>query len=142
MAEKARQVAQIINSSREAAALARATIPPPAGEAAAARELAFGAIQAGAVAASAFTGAQKGGKVGGGKGRGDKHPYMLEEEEIIIPQRYSQTFEQLYKGFPGVSDEGEGGSDRNISVEIMLNDEASRILTLNQREDKALGIGR
>lgn len=141
IAQKARQVVQIINSGREAAALARATIPPPANEAAAARELIFSGVQAAAVAASAFT-AQTGGKVPGAA-TGDKPFGFLEGGEIIVPSKLAPTFEQMFGNFPRSSASGrQNVVDRRIEVMIGLDHDASQILSVKQYEDRRLGISR
>ncbi len=99
-----------------------------------------GAVAVGTIAATAI-GAEKGGVVRG-FGRGDKYDYKLEAGEVVVPQKHRDTFDYLYKNFPSSTDEvrSGGSSEQNISLEITMDEDASRIFTLQQREDRALGV--
>lgn len=137
---KAQAIANTISSTQQAMALARATVPPPGGDALAAKYAIQGAINVGVITATAI-GAEKGGVVGG-FGRGDKYDYKLEAREIVVPQKHRDTFDYLYKNFPTSVDDVRSGSsaEQNISLEITMDEDASRIFTLQQREDRALGV--
>jgi TP901 family phage tail tape measure protein len=134
---KAQAIANTIASTQQAMALARATVPPPAGEALAQRYAIAGAINVGVIAATAITGAADGGIVQGGSFGRDTQPFMLAKDEIIVPSRLnplSPNFEETFGG-------GFGGGG-SVKVEIGLEDNASKILTVRQREDRALGVQR
>ena len=142
IARKAMAVSSILVNAQEAASLAIATIPPPAGEAIAAQRLAMGNVQAGIAAATTIPqlagtfGAQKGGIVPG-MGSGDKIPFLLEPGETIVPKALTPNFFDLINGAPQTETGGQP-----VSVHIALDEEASRIFTLKQREDRALGVSR
>lgn len=96
-----------------------------------------GAAQAAVITSTAIQGlsAQDGGVVPGGFGGGDRVPALLEPGEIIIPQSFnplSPNFEDTFGGG--------GGTDVNVTVGI--EEDASQIITIRQREDSALGIQR
>ncbi|MBL4761287.1 MAG: phage tail tape measure protein [Gammaproteobacteria bacterium] len=139
---KAQAIANTISSTQQAMALARATVPPPGGDALAAKYALQGAINVGVIAATAI-GAEKGGQVQG-VGRGDKVHYMLEPEEIIVPQSHSKTFSQLFGNFPDLSEAplpaSGGGGELNIT--IGFTDDASQVLAIDQFEDTRIGVSR
>lgn len=139
--EQAQAIAQTIMNTREAMTLAIATLPPPAGEAKAAQYAVFGALQVATIAAQTVQGvsAQKGGIVAG-VGSGDKIPAMLEAGEIVVPRKFnplSPNFEETF--IDGVG--GVGGAQR-VTVDLNLDENAARILTAQQRENKAIGVSR
>lgn len=134
---KAQAIANVITSTQQAMALARATVPPPAGEALAARYAIAGAVNVGVIAATAITGAAEGGIVQGGSFGRDTQPFMLAKDEIIVPSRLNPLSPNFDETFGGG---GIGG--QSVKVEIGLEDNASKILTVRQREDRALGVQR
>jgi TP901 family phage tail tape measure protein len=134
---KAQAIANTIASTQQAMALARATVPPPAGEALAQRYAIAGAINVGVIAATAITGAAEGGIVQGGSFGRDTQPFMLAKDEIIVPSRLNPLSPNFDETFGGG---GIGG--QSVKVEIGLEDNASKILTVRQREDRALGVQR
>lgn len=138
---KALAIAEILNNAQRAAAQSRAVLAP-FGEPEAQRQLAMGYIAAASVGASALVGlpaAQQGGIVPG-TGRGDKTLMALEPGEMIIPrQQIRPTFGEIFNNLEGEEPEGEA---RETIVTIGFTDEASRFLTLQQREDSKLGIAR
>ena len=138
IARKAFAVGRILVNAQEAASLAIATIPPPAGEAIAAQRLAMGKIQATIAAATAIPQLAGGflardGGVVPGFGSGDKVPFLLEPGEIIVPKKLAPNFSQSFSS-------GGGGGKQEVEVMIGLDEDASRVFTLKQREDRALGI--
>ena len=137
IAEKAFAIVNILANAQQAASLALATIPPPAGEIAAAQRIAAGNAMAGIVAATAVPQvigvfAQDGGVVPGGFGGGDRVPAMLEPGEIIVPQKFNPLSPNFEEGF--------GGAGQEVNVTIGLEEDASRVLTVKQREDSRLGL--
>lgn len=99
--------------------------------------IAKGAAAVGVIAATAVSGAAEGGIVKGGTFGKDTEPFMLAKDEIILPSKLnplSPNFDETF-GSGGIG----GGS---VKVEIGLEENASKILTVKQREDKALGIQR
>jgi len=135
---KAQAIANTIASTQQAMALARATVPPPAGDALAARYALQGAINVGVIAATAITGAADGGIVKGGVFGKDTQPFMLAKDEIIVPSRLNPLSPNFDQSFGGAGFAGGG----NVKVQIGLEENASKILTVKQREDRALGIQR
>jgi TP901 family phage tail tape measure protein len=133
---KARAIAQAIVATNVAAAEALAVPPAPNfGLAAAAKTAGF--LNVAAIAATAITGAAEGGIVKGGQFGRDTQPFLLAKDEIIVPSKLnplSPNFDQTFGGG------GFGGG--NVKVEIGLEENASKILTVKQREDRALGIQR
>lgn len=76
--------------------------------------------------------AQQGGIVPG-FGSGDRVPMMLEPGELVVPKQIRPTFEE-YMQSKG------GGGTQGVQVMIGLDENASRVLTVKQREDSKLGI--
>lgn len=145
LAEKGVAISKIIMNAQQAASLAIATIPPPAGEAIAAQRIAMGNIQAGIVAATALPqligtigGAQQGGMVGGGFGGGDKHLMALEAGELVVPKQIAPNFIDMVANAP--FEESGGGSQSQVIIGFQ--EEASRYITVQQREDRILGVSR
>ncbi len=136
LVRKAQAIANTITSTQQAMALARATVPPPGGDVLAAKYAVQGALNVGVIAATAISGAAEGGIVKGGMFDKDSQPFLLAKDEIVVPSKLnplSPNFEQTFGG-------GFGGG--NVKVEIGLEESASRVLTVKQREDRALGIQR
>lgn len=147
LVEKAAAIAETILNTQVAMSNAIANIPAPYGEVVAERYAVLGALSVATIAATTIKdigGAAAGGVVPGGFGGGDRVPFMLEPGEIVVPQRLnplSPNFDQTFgagggRGLSGIS----GGQD--VRVMIGLEENASRILTVKQREDTALGIQR
>lgn len=142
IAEKAFAISKILVNAQAAAALAIATIPPPAGEVVAAERIAAGNLMAGIVAAAAIPSvigslsAREGGIVPGGFGGGDRILGLLEPGEIIVPQKFNPLSPNFDDSFGGLG----GGS--TVQLNIDLTDRASQFITVNQREDTKLGIQR
>ena len=133
---KARAIAQAIVATNVAAAEALSTPPAPNFPLAAAAKFA-GYTNVAVIAASAIAGAAEGGIVKGGTFGKDTEPFMLARDEVILPSKLnplSPNFDQTF---------GSGGfGGQNVKVTIGLEESASRILTVKQREDRALGIQR
>ena len=99
---------------------------------------AAGMLKVGAIGATAIQGisaAQDGGIVPGGFGGGDRVPMMLEPGEVIVPQRLNPLSPNFDQSFGG-----SGMGSQNVQVMIGLDEDASRVLTVKQREDSKLGI--
>lgn len=133
---KAQNIASIVTNTQEAMSLARATLPPPAGDIQAAKYAIQGAVSVGLVGATAIQGvsAQQGGVVQG-VGAGDRVPALLEAGEIVVPKKYNPLSPNFDETFGGM-----GGG--RVEVDIMLDENASKLLTAQQREDTVLGINR
>lgn len=86
----------------------------------------------GATAIKEVGGAQQGGIVPG-FGSGDRVPMMLEPGELVVPKQIRPNFEEYMKGMGG-------GGTQGVQVMIGLDENASRVLTVKQREDSKLGI--
>jgi TP901 family phage tail tape measure protein len=144
LAEKGVTIAKIIMNAQQAASLAIATIPPPAGEAIAAQRIAMGKVQAGIVAATALPeligtiAAQQGGIVPG-FGGGDRIPAVLEPGEMVVPKALTPTFAGIMQD---LQFEGGGNSKTETDVMIGIEDDAARFITIKQREDRILGVQR
>lgn len=132
---KAQAIADTIVNTQAAMALARATVPPPAGEALALRYAIAGAINVGVIASTAITGAAEGGIVQGGVIGRDTEPFMLAKDEIVVPSRLNPLSPNFDETFGG----GFGGA-QSVTVDIALDEQASKVLTVKQREDSVLGI--
>lgn len=140
LVSKAAAFAETLVNTQKAYVAALAHPPgPPTTIPVATAVRASGYIAAASIAATAITGissAQQGGIVPGGFGGGDRVPMMLEPGEIITPQRLnplSPNFEETFGG-------GDEGGGQNINVMIGIEEDASRIITVKQREDRILGI--
>lgn len=92
------------------------------------------AVQAIPEIAGNIFGAQQGGIVPGGFGGGDRVPFLLEPGEVIIPSRLNPLNPDFDETF------GEGGGQHRVQVEISLDERASEVLTVKQREDTILGV--
>lgn len=149
LVQKALKIADIISTTQRASMLAYesqliAGDPTSVARAEAARQITLirGAVAAGVVAATAvqeFTGAREGGIVQGGVFGRDTQPFMLAKDEIVVPSRLnplSPNFDDTFGGGPAI-----GGGQR-VEVQIGLDEDASRVLTIKQREDSVLGIQR
>jgi len=148
LAQKAVAVSRIIINTEEAALLAFSSqlIPgnPASLATAAAAAIAVkaaGAAQVGIVLATAipeiagtFLRAQEGGIVPGGFGGGDRVPMLLEPGELIVPQNLNPLSPNFDETFAGA------GGDQTVIVEIELTEDASQLITVNQREDSTLGV--
>jgi len=142
--EQARAIADTIITTQEAGMLAYASQlipgdPTSIARAEAARAITYakGAVAVGLIGAQTVAGvsAQQGGIVAG-VGSGDRVPAMLEAGEIVVPRKFnplSPNFEETFGGLGG------GGS---VKVDLTLDENASKILTAQQREDKRLGVSR
>ena len=145
LAEKGVTIGKILMNAQQAASLAIATVPPPAGETIAAARIAQGNIQAGIVAATAVPqlisnigGAQQGGIVGGGFGGGDRQLMALEAGELVVPKQIAPNFADIVAEAPFRDNQG----STQANVIIGFEDDASRFITVKQREDRALGVAR
>ena len=99
-----------------------------------------GAINVGIIGATAIqgiTGAAEGGIVQGGVFGRDTEPFMLAKDEIILPSKVNPLSPNFDDTFGGG-----GVGQQNVNVEIGFDEDASRMLTIKQREDSALGIQR
>ena len=142
LARKGVAIAQTLINAQEAASLAIATVPPPAGEAIAAKRLAMGKLAAATIAATAIPeiagsfSARTGGVVPG-TGSGDRPFGFLEPGEIIVPKPLAETFEQRFGNFSK-----EGGGSGDVNVVIGLSDEASQVFSVQLYEDQRIGVSR
>lgn len=137
---KGQAIANTIVSTQQAMALARATVPPPGGDILAAKYALQGAVNVGVIAATSIaelSGAKEGGIVKGGSFGRDTQPFLLAKDEVILPSKLNP----LSPNFDRLSENGMFGGQR-VAVEIGFQEDASRILTVKQREDTALGIQR
>lgn len=139
---KAASVAQIIIKTSESAMNIYAgfsAIPfigPALGVAGAAAAIAFGAEQISNVVA-----AQTGGIVPG-QGSGDRIPALLEPGELIAPKK---NFDEVINSVSATRQGQSQGGNLNVTTGIKVGfngPEASRVITVRQNEDKALGISR
>lgn len=110
-------------------------VGPVLGAAAAAALVSYGVEQQSAISAM-----QTGGFVPGAQGGArDRVPTMLEPGELVVPASVAPNFIQA-AGIPDTqavdSDEGQGAS----VIEIMLEDRAGEVISLEQREGRALGL--
>ena len=137
--EKAKAIAQTITNTREAMSLAIKTLPPPWGEAKAAQYAAMGALNVAIIGATAISGFNQGGFVGGGFGGGDRVPAMLEAGELVVPKSVAPTFLDVVAENQYNSGSGASGQ---TSVIIGFEEDAARYITVKQREDRALGVAR
>ncbi len=146
--QKALAIADIIQTTQRASMLAYASQLIPGDPTSIARAQAAkistiiqGAVSVGIVAATALQGVQgaaEGGIVQGGVFGKDTEPFMLARDEIIVPSKLnplSPNFDQTFGG-------GLLGGGGNVKVEIGFEENASKFLTVKQREDRALGIQR
>ena len=78
--------------------------------------------------------AQEGGIVPGGFGGGDRVPALLEAGEIVVPSSLNPLNPNFDDTF------GSGGGEQQVNVTIGLEEDASRVLTVKQREDSKLGL--
>lgn len=140
-------IADTIKTTQQAALLAYASQlipgdPTSIARAEAARIATYlkGATAVAAIAATSIgelKGAKEGGIVSGGMFNRDTQPFLLAKDELILPSKLNP----LSPNFDRLSENGMFGGQR-VAVEIGLQEDASRILTVKQREDTALGIQR
>ncbi|MHA1347771.1 MAG: phage tail tape measure protein, partial [Candidatus Heimdallarchaeaceae archaeon] len=118
-------------------------VGPALGAAAAAALIAFGVEQQAQISA-----AQTGGFVPpAGGGARDRVPTLLEPGELVVPQAIAPNFIQA-AGIPDTQADSaqssvpgdQGGEDTTPVIEIMLQDRAGEVISLEQREGRALGI--
>lgn len=142
LVEKASALASIIVNTSRSVAQALA-VPPspniPLGTLAAAA----GAAQAATVVATAITGFQDGGLVGGlnSSRRGDRHPAMLADGELVVPRR---NFDEVISAMANQRRLNDGDSDEAPvqRIEIGLTDDAAEFITAQQFENSTLGTDR
>lgn len=140
LAEKATAIGRILINAQAAAALAIATVPPPFGEAIAAKRIAAGTASAATVAVLAvpelignLKGAVGGTVVSGGVRGRDTEPFLLARDEIVLPSRANPLSPDFEEAFGG-------GGSQTVEVVIDLTEEASQFITVGQREDTTLGV--
>lgn len=148
---KAAALTKIAQDTAKAATQALSAFPipfigPALGIAAAGAMIAFGVEQA-----SRVTSAAKGGVITGGVPGVDSVPALLMPGELVTP---SQNFEEVVNAVArdriarGEGDSNQSGArveaarEVTVTVAIDLSNEASRVLTVQQNEDRALGIAR
>lgn len=118
---------------------------PVAGGIAAGAAIAFGLQQQREIARTEFNppGAQRGGIIPEGRlGQRDRIPALLEPGELIVPRPLVPDFVQA-AGIPRPEDvESVFGTDDEETpvIRIELEDRAAEVITLQQREGRALGI--
>lgn len=138
LVRKAQLIAETISSTQASMALARATVPPPAGDVIATRYAIAGALNVAVIAGTAIQGAVDGTVVSNGVLGRDTEPYLLAKNEIVLPSKANP----LSSDFDETFGQGGLGGSQNVNVQIGLDENASRVLTVKQREDTALGIQR
>jgi len=134
LASKAFAVANILVNSQTAASLALATIPPPAGEIIAAERLAAGRASAAIVAVTAIPEVIASFAHGAFNIPSDMQA-NIHRGEMILPAPLADTVRSAILG-------GGAGGNQEVKVRLELSDEASRFITIGQREDTTLGIQR
>ena len=139
------RLAQIATATiRTAAAVtgALATVPFPYNLAAAAAIGAAGAVQVATIVGTIF-GAQDGALVGGANNRqgGDRHPYMLQAGELVVPKRNFEEVISATAAQRGYNTGGAGGGG-SMRIEIDLTDNAAQFITTRQFENTTLGTDR
>lgn len=114
-------------------------VGPILGGIAAAAMIAYGAEQA-VTAIGAATSFSQGGLVEG-VGSGDVIPAMLEPGELVVPKH---SFESVINSVArDRNNSGNGTVNGQVGIKVGFNGpQASRVLTVSQNEDKALGISR
>ena len=142
LVEKAGALSSAVVNTAKAITIALASAPPPVNFALAAANAAAGAVQIAAIGAAAF-GARDGALVGdGGKFSGDRHPFMLEDGELVVPRRNFDEVVESTARARGFTNNEEGGASGNIIVEIDIKPEAAQFITAKQYENNILGTDR
>lgn len=146
---KASALADIAINTSRAATLALAFPPgPPFSFAYVAGAVAAGAIQAANVVSTIFTGASDGALVGDGSGSlalGDRHPFMLERGELVVPRRnFDEVIEATARsrGMVTGQETSMSSSSNSVTVHIDMSDNAAQFITARQYENLRLGIDR
>ena len=140
--ERLAQIATATIRTASAVTGALATVPFPYNLAAAAAIGAAGAVQVATIVGTIF-GAQDGALVGGANNRqgGDRHPYMLQAGELVVPKRNFEEVISATAAQRGYNTGGAGGGG-SMRIEIDLTDNAAQFITTRQFENTTLGTDR
>ena len=145
---KGQALAEIaINTSRAATAALAFPPGPPISYAYVAGAVAAGAVQAANVVSTVFTGASDGALVGdnsGGFALGDRHPFMLERGELVVPRRnFDEVIEATARSRGMIAgQETNAGNGNSVTVHIDMSENAAQFITARQYENSRLGIDR
>lgn len=144
LVSKVGALADIAINTARAVTLALASAPPPLNFTLAGFTAAAGATQAAAVV-STVLGAQDGALVGDNSnisGLGDRHPFMLERGELVVPRRnFNEVLDSTARSRGFVKSNDESGR-QEVDVKISFTDNAAEFLTAEQFENSTLGIDR
>lgn len=141
---KASALKEIAINTWIAASKAWASAPFPFNVPPTAAAAAGGAAQLAAVSA---IGAANGALVGDNSattGGGDKHPFMLERGELVVPRRNFDEVVAATARSRGMASEGAsgGGGQQSVTVNIDISDDAAQLITAQQFENSTLGTDR